>query len=75
LELAYCGALPIMSRGLIYQDRLDTIRHVEYDGVRAPWGEVMDAIDIDASAKLARRQSWDKVVNRMLLWFEQWQWT
>jgi len=37
LELGYCGALVVTSHGLIYPDRLETIRHVAYEGVRAPW--------------------------------------
>jgi len=70
LELAMCGALTVAPRNLIYQDRLDTIRHIVYDGgVRAPWGEVLNAIDVQASAKMAREQTWEKVVNRMLQWF------
>jgi hypothetical protein len=69
LELAYCGALTIASRGLVYQDRLDTIRHLQYEGLRAPWNEVLDAINIKATARGARAQSWDKVADRMLEWF------
>jgi hypothetical protein len=69
LEMAFCGALTVASRGMIYQDRLDTIRHVTYDGVRAPWGQVLDMIHIKQSAEMARVQSWDKVADRMLGWF------
>ena len=69
LEAAYCGALVIASKGLIYQDRLDTIRHVQYEGSRAPWPEILDRINIEASVKLASIQSWDAVTERMLKWF------
>jgi hypothetical protein len=69
LELAYCGAMVVASHGLIYQDRLDTIRHVTYEGVRAPWSQVLAAINIKASAEVAREQTWDKVADRMLAWF------
>jgi len=69
LELAMCGALVVASKGLIYHDRLDTVRHVEYEGVRAPWSEVLDAIDIKASTEIAREETWAKVTDRMLQWF------
>ena len=69
LELAMCCALTVASDGLIYQDRLDTIRHVRYEGIRAPWGKVLDEIDIKASAAVAREQTWAKVADRMLTWF------
>ena len=71
LETAYCGALTCASTALIYQDRLDTIRHVQYEGVRAPWGHILNTIDPVLSAEKARVQSWDKVADRMLAWFAQ----
>src|SRR5262245_2742942 len=70
LELAYCGALVVASKGLIYQDRLDTVRHILYEGVRAPWNIIMAEIAIAASAALARKQRWGDVATRMLQWFE-----
>lgn len=69
LELAYCGAFVVAPKGMIYDDRLQTIRHIEYEGVRVPWGRVLEAINIRASAEMAREQTWDKVVDRMLQWF------
>lgn len=69
LETAYCGALPVVPAGMIYRDRLDTFRHVEYEGDRVPWMKVLDAIDIQASADIACQHTWDKVVDRMLTWF------
>jgi len=69
LELAYCGATVVASSGLVYQDRLDTIRNIQYQGVRAPWGAILDHIDFWQSAKVAREQTWDKVADRMLAWF------
>jgi hypothetical protein len=70
LEMAYCGALVAVSQGLVFQDRLDTFRHVQYQGIRAPWGTILNEIDLWKSAKLAREQTWDKVADRMLSWFE-----
>jgi hypothetical protein len=69
LELAYCGALVVASAGMIYQDRLDTVRHVLYEGARAPWGQILNSIDVASSALEAREQTWDKVADRMLAWF------
>jgi hypothetical protein len=69
LECGFCGALTVATKGLIYPDRLQTIRHVEYEGLRAPWPKVLDSIDIPASVAKAREQSWDKVADRMLTWF------
>ena len=69
LELAMCGALVVVRDGLVYQDRLNTIRHVSYDGVRAPWDKVLALIDIGASVKVATAQTWSRVADRMLEWF------
>ena len=71
LELAYCGALVTSPRGLIYQDRLDTVRHVQYEGTRAPWSVILSQIDIEKSKALARKQTWDKVADRLLGWFTE----
>ena len=69
LELAYCGALVVAPKGMIYQDRLDTVRHVLYGGVRAPWSLILEALNIKSSAEVAREQTWDKVAERLLHWF------
>jgi hypothetical protein len=69
LELAMCGALVVAPAGMIYQDRLDTVRHVLYEGVRAPWGQILNGINVASSALGAREQTWDKVADRMLEWF------
>lgn len=70
LELGYCGALCVASRGLIYQDRLDTVRHVQYDGSRAPWSDVLASINIPKTVLTARKQTWELVADRLLQWFE-----
>jgi hypothetical protein len=72
LELGYCGALVVASKGLIYQDRLDTVRHVQYEGIRAPWSEVLENINVPKAALTARQQTWDKVADRMMDWFGRW---
>ena len=73
LELAFCGATTVASKGLIYQDRLDTIAHVQYEGIRVPWSLVLDSINPGPTAAQARQQSWDKVADRMLQWFGSYQ--
>ena len=70
LELAYCGAMVVAPKGMIYQDRLDTMRHVQYEGVRAPWPNILDAINIKELAEMARKQTWGDVAERMLQWFK-----
>jgi hypothetical protein len=65
-----CGALVVAPKGLVYQDRLDTIRHVGYEGAAAPWGEVLERCDYRTSSFLARQQTWSKVASRMLEWFQ-----
>lgn len=70
LELAYCGALTVAPIGLIYQDRIDTVRHVTYNG-SVPWEWVLDSIDVQASAEKARLQNWHSVALRMLRWFHE----
>jgi hypothetical protein len=71
LELGMCGAFVAAPKGMIYEDRLRTVRHIEYESVRVPWGKVLEAIDIKASAEKAREQRWFSVVDRMLRWFEE----
>ena len=73
LELAMCGAFVVAPKGMIYADRLATLRHLEFDGVRAPWGKIVEAIDIQQSRGLACAQTWDKVADRMLAWFGSYQ--
>ena len=70
LELGYCGALVAAPKDMIYPDRLQCVRHVEYEGPRAPWGKLLESIHIMASAELAREQRWYDVAERMIKWFE-----
>jgi hypothetical protein len=70
LELGYCGALVACSNGLLYPDRLNCVRHVQFDGAHAPWHTILDHINIKDSAEQARLQTWEAVTSRMLEWFE-----
>jgi hypothetical protein len=69
LEAAASGALIVAPRGFIRPDRLRTVRHIEHDG-KIPWQKVMANIDVNASRKLARQQTWGNVAARMLDWFK-----
>jgi hypothetical protein len=71
LELGMCGALVVAPAGMIYPDRLNTVRHILFEGVRAPWGRILEAIDITTSAVYARIQTWEMVAERMLEWFRE----
>jgi hypothetical protein len=71
LELAMCGALVVAPKGMIYKDRLETVRHIEYEGVRAPWGKIVESIHIMSSVEKAREQRWFDVADRMIKWFEE----
>jgi hypothetical protein len=70
LEMGLCGALVVAPKGFIYPDRLQTVRHVEYEGA-VPWDLVMSRIDVSAAAALAQKQTWARVADRMLKWFEK----
>jgi len=69
LELAMCGALVVAPKGMIYQDRLDTMRHIIYERTPAPWSDILKSLNPVASATLAREQRWERVADRMLAWF------
>lgn len=64
LETAMCGALPIVPKGFIAKDRLDTIRHVEYDLSESPWRQVR--FDPEASRAKALENTWSTVADRIL---------
>ena len=65
LETAMAGALVVAREGFIAPDRLKTIRHLVYKDV-APWGVVVDSIDVRASRTKAVENSWAAVAKRMI---------
>lgn len=65
LETAMAGALPIVPKGYIAQDRLDTVRHVIFEDI-IPWKDVMQQLDVQASRQKALENSWGAVADNML---------
>lgn len=64
LETAAAGALPVVPKGFIAQDRLDTVRHVEWSG-SVDWLQVINEIDIERSRAVAANNTWDAVAQRI----------
>lgn len=65
LETAAAGALPVVPKGFVPQDRLETIRHLEWEG-NIDWKKVLDNIDIAASRSAAAKNNWDAVAERII---------
>lgn len=64
LETAMAGALTVTPQGFIPRDRLDTVRHVEWDQ-QIPWHRVLENIDVAESRRVAVENSWMNVAKRM----------
>lgn len=65
LETAMAGALPVVPRGMIVKDRLSTVRHYETEWP-IDWTKVMEMVDPETNASIARPNSWDAVAERMI---------
>jgi len=65
LETAAAGALPVVPRGFVPQDRLDTVRHLEWTD-HIDWQQVLDNIDISASREVAMKNNWHSVSTRII---------
>jgi hypothetical protein len=65
LETAMAGALPVVPKGFIPQDRLETIRYVEWDQ-RVNWKRVLAKLDIDKSRSVALGNTWESVADRIV---------
>lgn len=65
LETAMSGALVVSPKNYIPKDRLQTIRYVEYEN-QIDWTKVLDAIDIDASRKIALSNNWTALANNLI---------
>lgn len=70
LETAMCGALPLVPKGFIAEGRLATVRALTYEG-EVPLTKAIAMLDIKASRTVAINNSWERVVDRMLDWFER----
>lgn len=64
LETATAGALVVTPKGYIPNDRLQTVRHIEYED-SINWQTVLDNIDVAASRKIAIENSWETVAKRI----------
>jgi hypothetical protein len=65
LETAMAGALPVIPKGFIPRDRLETIRHVEWDQ-RINWKRVLAKLNIDKSRSVALDNTWSAVADRIV---------
>jgi hypothetical protein len=65
LETAMAGALPVIPKGFIPKDRLETIRYVEWDR-RVNWKYILAKLNIDKSRSLALNNTWSAVADRIV---------
>ena len=65
LETAMAGALPVIPRGFIPQDRLKTIRYVEWNR-HVNWKRVLSKLNIDKSRSVALANSWEAAAERIV---------
>jgi hypothetical protein len=65
LETAMAGALPVIPKGFIPQDRLKTVRYVEWDR-RVNWKRVLAKLNIDKSRSVALANTWESVADRIV---------
>lgn len=72
LETAMAGALPVVPRGFVPEDRLATVRHLAYDA-NIDWRQVLEMIDVEQSRAQALENDWARVALRMrdALWTRQ----
>lgn len=64
LETAMAGALTVTPKGFIPKDRLDTVRHIEWNH-DIDWQKVLKNIDPEASRKMAMANSWESVAKKI----------
>lgn len=65
LETAMAGAIPVVPRGFVPRDRLDTINHVAWDKA-IPWNEVLAKIDVEQNRTAALANNWDTCAGRIV---------
>jgi hypothetical protein len=65
LETAMAGALPVIPIGFIPQDRLKTIRYVEWNR-HVNWKRVLSKLNIDKSRSVALANSWEAAAERIV---------
>lgn len=65
IENATAGALILSPRGLVNRDRLDTVRHVEWDAT-IDWPAVLSVIDVKKSRERALENSWRDISQKII---------
>ena len=64
LETAMAGALAVVPKGFVPRDRLDTVRHVEWENT-INWKQVLENINIEASRSMAIKNTWESMASRI----------
>ncbi len=64
LETAMAGALPLVPKGFVPEDRLQTVRHLEWTNT-IDWSTVLSRLDIAASRKKALNNTWAAAATRI----------
>lgn len=65
LEAGMSGCLVVSQEGFIFQDRLDTVKHLLYKGT-FKWEDILSKINPVESRRYAEDNTWDNVFNRMM---------
>ncbi|WAX21620.1 hypothetical protein [Stenotrophomonas phage RAS14] len=65
LEAGMSGCLVLSQTGFIFQDRLDTVKHVLYNN-KIDWQNVLSNINPVESRRQAMDNTWDNVFKRMM---------
>jgi hypothetical protein len=65
LETSMAGALTVTPNHFIPKDRLQTVRHIEWEH-EIPWEKVLESIDIEKSREVALLNSWDNVSKNII---------
>jgi len=65
LETSMAGALTVTPKHFIPTDRLQTVRHIEWEN-DIPWEKVLESIDIEKSREVALHNSWDNVSKNII---------
>jgi hypothetical protein len=69
VETATAGAFVVAPKGFIAADRLATVRHHEWSRF-IRWPQVLPQIDVQASRTVALQNSWSKIAERMVDYFD-----
>lgn len=65
IENATSGALILSPKGLVNKDRLNTVRHIEWEST-INWQSTLNAIDIEKSREKALENSWYDISKKII---------